>query len=65
MIIEGSENIRDIFCIFHDGVVARASSEDGNLVFEVEIRYLAERINPSYTKFFVRLASVRDIYFTT
>jgi hypothetical protein len=65
MNIEGSEFIRDIFSIFHDGEIVCASLDNGNLVMDVEIQYLAERINPSYKKFIVRLENIRDMRFKT
>lgn len=65
MNIDSSEAIRDIFSIFHDGIIARAFSDDSDIILDIEIRYLAEQINPSYERFLVRLESVRDIGFTT
>lgn len=63
--IEGSENIRDIFCILHDGSLISHATDGGELGLEVEIRYLAERIDPSFRKFEVRLFGVSDVQFST
>ena len=65
MNIEGSENIREIFSIFHDGTIAHVTKDGSDLLLEVAIQYLAERINLSFGKFFVLLANVRDLRFMT
>ncbi len=65
MKIEGNSNIEAIFSIFHDGVISRHQVKGGELVLEVEIQYLAERINPTYRSFQVVLENVENIRFTT
>jgi hypothetical protein len=65
MKIEGSENVRDIFSIFHDGSIVAWSMNGNALMLEVEIKYLAERINPGHRKFTVRLFEINDISFST
>ena len=65
MRIEGSEDIRDIFSFFHDGSITHAKRVGSDLILEVEIQYLAKRINSSFEKFYIRLVNVRDIRFTT
>ncbi len=65
MKIEGQENIRDIFSIFHDGGILSCRREDDSLLMEVEIEYLAERINPDFRKFMVRLDDVKNLSFST
>ena len=63
--IAGTENIRDIFSIFHDGDIVQWKIEGENLTLEVSIEYLASRINPDYSKFTVTLYGVDKIHFTT
>lgn len=65
MNIEGSERIANLFSIFHDGYICQANIVNSNLVLEIEITYLARRINPSFKKFVLRLFNVRDLRFTT
>jgi hypothetical protein len=65
MNIEGKENIRDIFSIFHDGVISSCQFRHGELCLEVEIQYLAELINSAFKKFQVSLKGVENIRFTT
>ena len=55
MKIEGSENVCSVFSIFHDGSIVSCISGGGDLQFEVQIQYLAERVNPNFRKFNVRL----------
>ena len=65
MKIEEREDIRDIFSIFHDGGIAAASVKDNALVLDVEVQYLAERVNPEYKGFKVFLYGFRDVEFST
>jgi hypothetical protein len=65
MKIEGPENIRDIFSIFHDGSITHSSLEADTLSFDVEIQYLAERVSRAFRKFHVRLLGVANIHFST
>jgi hypothetical protein len=63
--INGIENIAAIFSIFHDGVIAGYVRGDKTLTMEIEIEYLARRIKPDYTRFFVALHGVSQISFLT
>lgn len=63
--IYGSENIGNIFSYFHDGIITHAFMDGSDLILDIEIRYLAARINPLYRKFSVRLEGTRDLHFTT
>jgi hypothetical protein len=65
MKIEGSEGVRDIFSIFHDGSLVSYFSDGDTLGLEVDIQYLAERVNPSFLKFKVCLFGVGDVQFST
>lgn len=61
--IEGSEQIATLFTIFHDGVIVRAATDSNDVCLDVEIEYLAERIDPSFRQFRVRLVGVRSMRF--
>jgi hypothetical protein len=63
--IQGNENIRDIFSIFHDGVINYHQLKDRELCLEIEIVYLAERIDPKFKKFKVVLSGVDNVRFRT
>ncbi|MEG3438471.1 hypothetical protein V0288_15170 [Pannus brasiliensis CCIBt3594] len=63
MSVENLEKISDIFSIFHDGKIVFCHLENSSLLMEVEIRYLAERIDPAFRKFIIRLYDVKDLYF--
>ena len=65
MNIEGTECIANLFSIFHDGSISHANMVNGNLVLEVEIRYLAQRIDPSFKKFILCLSNIRSVRFST
>lgn len=65
MRIEEREDIRDIFSIFHDGGIATADVQGDNLVLEIDIQYLAERVKPEYKGFKVILYGFRDAEFST
>lgn len=65
MKIKGSEKIRKIFSIFHDGGIVNCQIENDTLMMDVEIQYLAERINPSFRKFSIALTEVGSIRFLT
>lgn len=61
--ISGQKNIAEIFSIFHDGVIASYLSSNDGLLLVIEVRYLAQRINPAYTKFLVCLFEAKDVQF--
>lgn len=65
MKIEGPENVSDVFSIFHDGGIIECHYENGSLLMEVEIQYLAERINPAFRRFMFRLFDVKNLHFST
>ncbi|WP_341644080.1 hypothetical protein [Thauera sp. SDU_THAU2] len=65
MNIDGLENVRDIFSIFHDGSISACALDGDDLTLEVEIQYLAERVNPGFRKFKVRLFGVSNVRFST
>ena len=61
MKISSIENISDIFKIFHDGGIVHHERQGTDMVLQIDIRYLAERINKEYTTFCVRLFNVQDL----
>jgi hypothetical protein len=63
--IEESANVSDVYSIFHDGCIIRCHEENGSLLSEIEIQYLAERINPTFRKLAVHLEDVKDVCFST
>jgi hypothetical protein len=61
----GQKNLSDIFSIFHDGCITSYLCEENSLLLEVEIQYLAKRINRNFHKFVLRLNDVKHLRFTT
>ena len=64
-LIIGTANISAIFAIFHDGVIERYVSNQGNLYLTVDISYLAQLVQPGYCSFHVALHDVADVTFAT
>ncbi len=62
--ITGSDNLGAIFNVFHDGIIVRIVSKNGNLHLVIGISYLAERINPTYQFFYVTLQDVQSFTYT-
>jgi len=65
MKIIGSNNISDIFSIFHDGCIVSSRTEPMGMFIEVEIPYLANLIFPEFDKFEVRLYGFKNVRFKT
>ncbi len=65
MNIEDINNINEIFSIFHDGKINHFKNTDSNLIIDIEIKYLTNRINDKYTKFHLDLENVESIIFST
>jgi hypothetical protein len=63
--IEGPENISGIFSLLHDGRIIKCNFEDDALRMEIEIAYLAKRINPGFHMLMVHLTGVKDVNFYT
>jgi hypothetical protein len=61
--ITGPADLALLFSLLHDGVVAEAVRDGDDLALRVEIRYLTQRIAPSFTFFHVRLHGVADVTF--
>jgi hypothetical protein len=56
-------DIAEVFGIFHDGQITHFEQRDGALLLGVNIRYLAERVAPTYRGFLVKLHGVRGVSF--
>ena len=65
MNIEGTGCIANLFSIFHDGSICHTNIVNGNLVLQIEIPYLAKRINPTFKRFILCLSNIRGVRFTT
>ncbi len=65
MNIEDTECIANLFTILHDGAISQASFVSGDLILEIQIQYLAERIDSSFKQFLLCLSNIRDIRFST
>ena len=63
--ISEPKQIADLFSFLHDGQIVRATTEGDRLLLEVQIQYLAERVDPRYRSFAVQLDSVTDLEFST
>ena len=63
--ITKQEDIKNIFNIFHDGDIVKYTLSDQTLRLDVEIPYLAERINKRHKSFRVTLYGCQNIHFQT
>ena len=63
--IFGHDEISSVFSLFHDGVVSGFHWENDTLELEVEIEYLAQRVDPSYPAFKMTLQGFREATFNT
>jgi hypothetical protein len=63
--IIGTDNISEVFSIFHDGHIISHNLKEKDLTLSIRIRYLAERINPHYQTFQLSLRNARNISFKT
>jgi|SRR5581483_6118355 len=61
--IIGNQNLSEIFSIFHDGVIVSHRINGDDLELEIDIQYLAERINPNFTKFFLKIHKANNFKF--
>ena len=61
MKISGITSISDIFNIFHDGSIRNYEYVDSDLILQIEIQYLAERIHKKYTTFSLRLIELEMV----
>jgi len=54
-----------LFSVFHDGVFCDVVQQGDTLQFDIDIRYLAARVNPLFSKFHIMLAGVEELTFIT
>lgn len=52
-----------LFSIFHDGSIYELRDAPDQLTFQVDIMYLAERINPSFRCFYIYVKKPLNFYF--
>lgn len=52
-----------LFSIFHDGSIYGLMDASDQLVFQVDIMYLAERINPNFRCFYIHIIRPLEFYF--
>lgn len=60
-----TEEIRDIFSILHDGTITAWTGDKKLLILTVDCKYLAERIDKSFDKFYVELSVIHKIELET
>ena len=63
--IVGTKDVGELFSVFHDGEVLRHRVAGNDLALDIQIAYLAERVNPAYTTFQLVLHGVVDPRFKT
>ncbi len=59
----GKEELERIFGIFHDGSLNGINPDGTDLILKVHITYLAERIQPEFHFFMLRLRNVKRFEF--
>jgi hypothetical protein len=59
-----TEEIAEVFCIFHDGTIAGGSEIGFTADLVVEIQYLAERIRPTDQTFTMRIDNLEHVKFS-
>lgn len=55
MRISNPEEIETVFSMFHDGTIIKLYLKDGDVYMEIDICYLAERVNPKFENFTVKI----------
>jgi len=59
------QDTEDIFSILHDGSISAWRGDNKLLILTVQCRYLAERIDPSFDRFYVELTGVETLSLST
>lgn len=59
------EKIANYFSLFHDGTIKGYSIDKHDLILVIECKFLAEIINPNFTKFYIKLVLIESIEFET
>jgi len=52
---EAVEQLESLFTMLHDGSIASATQQEGDLILTIDCQYLAELIDPGFERFVVRL----------
>jgi hypothetical protein len=63
--IQNPDEIAQMLSVFHDGDMAAFRPDGLDLIVEIEIPYLTNRIQPGFKFFSVRFLRFRDLSFTT
>lgn len=63
--IHGNDALSRLFSILHDGRIARVTANGSSIALDVDITYLARRVDPAYRTFRVVLDKVLDLRFRT
>lgn len=56
-------DIRDVFSIFHDGVIVECKGDLKKLTMTIQCDYLAELLNPDFKNFYVDLMGISKLDF--
>jgi hypothetical protein len=57
------ENIRDVFSIFHDGIILNWNGNEELLKLKIDCEYLAKKIDKTFTSFIIELKNIEKIEF--
>lgn len=60
-----TEDIRDIFSILHDGGISAWAGDKELLTLTVECKYLAQRINKTFDRFYLDLSGIHKMELST
>ncbi|QDH22655.1 hypothetical protein [Saccharibacillus brassicae] len=52
-----------LFSLFHDGTLFNISKSGSDYLFSIDIPYLAERLNPDYSFFTLKLSQTQEFFF--
>jgi hypothetical protein len=56
--MNNNKHLKDIFSIFHDGIICDWIGDKNLLRFTIECEYLASKINPTFEKFYIKLIQI-------
>ena len=59
------EDLRDVFSIFHDGVITEWKGDEQKLTLVIDCQYLAQLVNQSFEKFYLEIQGIRELNFST
>lgn len=61
--IKEVENIATVINAFHDGGIIFKKEESGNLIWKIDCEYLAKKINPNFSLFWIKINKYQSIEF--